>query len=78
MPFCIEYFEKNNWKIIKSTIRNSKEEAEEEKKKIESWVVDDDPRSLTVKERYRVRRLRNKEAQALMASHGKKAVNDSV
>lgn len=65
MPFCVEYFEKSSWKILKSTISDSKEKAEFEKERIEALVGKGD-KSLPVKNGYRIRRLRNKEAKAII------------
>jgi hypothetical protein len=64
MPFCVEYFDKNSWKVLKNTISPSKEAAEFEKERYEALVGFD--KMLTVKEGYRVRRLRNKEAKEIL------------
>jgi hypothetical protein len=64
MPFCVEYFTKNSWKVLKNTISPSKEEAEFEKERYEALVEAD--KMLTVKDGYRVRRLRAKEAKEIL------------
>jgi transcriptional regulatory protein LevR len=66
MAFCVETFRKNKWKVIRETIVTGKEEAEKMKESLQATCSTDEDRHLPVKEKYRVRRLRQKEADALM------------
>jgi hypothetical protein len=67
MPFCVEYFDKNSWKILKNTISTSKEQAVFEKERIQAQMGKDD-KFLTVSEGYRIRKMRAKEAKAILGS----------
>lgn len=67
MPFCVEAYDKSGWKIIKNTIRNTKEEVEKEKLSLLAWVGTEGDRFIPVKERFRIKKLRTKEAKALGA-----------
>lgn len=66
MPFCVEVFNNPGWKIIRNTIRPSKEGAEKEKLNLETWLGTEGDRLIPVKERFRVKKLKEKEAKALM------------
>jgi hypothetical protein len=65
MPFCVEYYEKNSWKLLKNTISTSKEQALFEKERIQAQMGKDD-KFLTVSEGYRVRKMRAKEAKFIL------------
>lgn len=66
MAFCVEAFRKNKWKIIKETIVSSKDEAERIKDSLLESCVKEEDRFLLVKEKYRIRRLRQKEVDLLI------------
>ncbi len=67
MAFCVEYLEKHRWKVMKNTIRPSKEEAEKEKLSILSCCIEDEElKHIPAKDRYRIKRLRSKEVKALL------------
>ena len=66
MPFCVEYFEKNKWKVMKNTINVAKEDAEKAKLSLIACGVDVEDKHIPVKERYRIKRLRTKEAKAIL------------
>lgn len=68
MPFCVEYFEHNRWKIMKNTIRASKDEAEVEKERVLACMLNTD-NTCTVKDQLRIKRIREKEAKSLLGDN---------
>ena len=75
MPFCVETYKKNKWKVIRETVTPKKETADKLcESMLESCSTEED-RFLVVTRKYRVRRLRQKEADFLLK---KKVVEEVV